>query len=148
MSWFSRHAESIEAGAAMVTALVATAALIGVKLQLDAADRVQQSQSARDAYRSHLALAVTHPQYAEPPAMCDQLEAPDRAAYVAFVGHLMYSAEQMLRVESGWDTTFLEHLAPHTGYICSDDGPVGDTEETVRLLAQSRGLFCAEATPC
>lgn len=148
MSWFSRNAESIEAGAAVITALVAVAALIGVKLQLDAADQVQQSQSARDAYRGHLSLAIAHPAYAAPPDTCAQLAAPDRAAYVAFVDHLLYSAEQMLRVEEGWEATFLDHLTPHQGFICSADGPVGDTTETIRLLSQFRAASCEASVAC
>lgn len=35
MSWFARHAPTIEAAAAVVTALVAVAALVGVSIQLD-----------------------------------------------------------------------------------------------------------------
>lgn len=66
MSWLSRNAPSIEAMAAVVTALVAAAALVGVTVQLDEADRLQKEQSAREAYRAHLALAATLPQFALP----------------------------------------------------------------------------------
>lgn len=47
MSWLKRNAEAVEALAANVTALVAIAALIGVKFRLDETDRVQREQSAR-----------------------------------------------------------------------------------------------------
>ncbi len=58
MSWLSRQAETIEAAAATLTALVAVAALIGVKFQLDETERLQKAQSARETYRAHLALAA------------------------------------------------------------------------------------------
>lgn len=58
LSWISRNAASIEAAPAFVTAMVAVAALIGVKFQLDEADRLQKAQSAREAYRAHLPLAA------------------------------------------------------------------------------------------
>lgn len=41
------HAAALQARAAVVTAAVAVAALIGVKFQLDEADRLQKEQSAR-----------------------------------------------------------------------------------------------------
>lgn len=39
---------------ALVTAVVAIIAIVGVKIQLDAADNLEQAQSARDAYRARL----------------------------------------------------------------------------------------------
>ena len=58
------------------------------------------------------------------------LVSPDGGAYVAFIDHLLYSAEQMLEVSEGWEPTFLEQFAPHTDYVCSPIGPTGDTEAT------------------
>ncbi|MGX9355363.1 hypothetical protein ACS3SW_09430 [Roseobacteraceae bacterium S113] len=148
MSWWGRHAESIEAAAAAVTALVAVAALVGVKLQLDANDALARAQSARDAYRAHLALAVAHPEYAAPLAGCDVMQTPQAGAYYAFVDHLLYSAEQMLEVGEGWESTYLELLAPHEAYLCSTDGPTGDTDVTARLLAQYRVTSCPATPAC
>jgi len=51
-------------------AVVAVAALVGIKLQLDATDHLQRTQIARDAYRAHLALATTHPDFARPADGC------------------------------------------------------------------------------
>lgn len=119
MGWFRRHTAQIEADAAAVTALVALAALVGVKLQLDAADDIQRAQSARDAYRAHLALAVAHPGLADPVDACALMTSDTGAAYAAFVDHLLYSAEQMLTVDPSWESTFAEDLAPHRTYLCS-----------------------------
>jgi len=110
MGWWSKHAESIEAFAAMVTACVAIAALIGAKIQLDHNDLIQRQQSARDAYRAHLALAASQPQFARPADACTLFQSPDGGAYAAHVDHLLYSAEQMLTVEDGWSVTFLDQL--------------------------------------
>ncbi|MGI3187258.1 hypothetical protein [Nioella aestuarii] len=99
MGWFRRNTAVVEAGAAAVTALVAVAALVGVKLQLDAADEIQRAQSARDAYRAPLALAVAHPGLADPPDACALMGSQNGASYAAFVDHLLYSAEQMLTVD-------------------------------------------------
>jgi hypothetical protein len=100
MRWLSCHAPSVEAVAATVTALVAVAALIGVKFQLDEADRLQKAQSAREA---HLALAATLPQFAQPGDACQLIQSDQAGAYSAFVDHLLYSAEQMLEVSEGWE---------------------------------------------
>ena len=148
MSWMSRQAPSIEAAAAVVTAFVAVAALIGVKVQLDEADRLQKAQSAREAYRAHLALAATLPQFAQPADTCQLLHSEQAGAYAAFVDHLLYSAEQMLDVSDGWDATFLAQLAVHSDYICSAHGPVGETEDTVRLLRRFEDLNCSASAVC
>jgi hypothetical protein len=148
MSWLSRHAPSVEAVAATVTALVAVAALIGVKFQLDEADRLQKAQSAREAYRAHLALAATLPQFAQPDDACQLIQSDQAGAYSAFVDHLLYSAEQMLDVSDGWEETFLTQLAVHSDYICAADGPRGETKNTVRLISSFKNLSCPALTSC
>ncbi|MCE8513330.1 hypothetical protein KBY22_11525 [Ruegeria pomeroyi] len=148
MSWLSRHAASIEALAAMATAALALAALIGVKLQLDEADRLQRQQSAREAFRAHLALAATLPDFAAPADECRLLHSDRGGAYSAFVDHLLYSAEQMLSVSEGWETSFLDLFEPHRTYLCSDESQGGETEETAALLARFRASTCAEIPAC
>lgn len=148
MSWLSRNASSIEAAAALCTALVAVAALIGVKVQLDEADRMQKEQSAREAYRSHLALAATLPGFAEPGDACALLASDQAGSYAAFVDHLLYSAEQMLAVSEGWEPTFMAQLTSHEDYICSSEAPSGETEETAELLARFKAETCASTTSC
>lgn len=148
MSWLSRHAETIEAAAATLTALVAVAALIGVKFQLDETERLQKAQSARETYRAHLALAATLPNFAQPTDTCQLIQSDQGGAYRAFVDHLLYSAEQMLEVSDGWEDTFLKELAVHTDYICSADGPVGETEDTLRLIARFNSLSCPSTPIC
>lgn len=148
MSWISRHAPALEALAAVVTALVAVAALIGVKIQLDEADRIQRAQSAREAYRAHLALAATLPQFAGPSDVCRVLESDQAGAYAAFVDHLLYSAEQMLPISEGWEATFLAALEPHRDYLCAADAPAGETDETARLLERFRQARCGGGPAC
>lgn len=148
MSWLSRNAETVEAGAAVLTALVAVAALIGVKIQLDEAERLQKTQSAREAYRSHLALAATLPKFSAPDNSCALIASDQAGAYTSFVDHLLYSAEQMLEVSDGWSETFLSQLEPHRDYLCSEAGPRGETEEVESLLRQFRATYCVEDTRC
>jgi hypothetical protein len=148
MSWWFRNAESIEAGAALVTAVVAVVALVGIKYQLDEADRLQQAQSARDAYRAHLALAANLPQFARPQDACSLVASSDGGAYEAFVDHLLYSAEQMLAVHDGWERTFLSALDLHTVYLCSSNAPLGETDDTVQLLNRFRATACSAKPDC
>ena len=148
MSWLSRNAESIEAIGAAVTALVAVAALIGVKYQLDAADRVQKAQSARQAYSSHLALGVAHPELAQPSNVCGLLDGPKAGSYVSFIDHLLYSAEQMLEVEPGWEVTFAEALEPHSSYICRADSHNGSSIRMEEFLDQFKADICQSVTVC
>jgi hypothetical protein len=73
---------------------------------MDASERMQLEQSARDTYRSHLALAVVHPTYAQPLNGCELMTSSQGASYQDFVDHLLYSAEQMLVTAKGWESTF------------------------------------------
>ena len=148
MTWLARHAPAVEALASGVTAIAAVAALIGIQVQLSATDRIQRMQSAREAYRSHLALAVTTPQFAQPKDACQLLDSDQSGAYTSFIDHLLYSAEQMLAVSEGWDETFLEQLNPHRDYFCSTNGPQGDTIETQQLLAKFRAQSCDALPSC
>lgn len=148
MSWLARHATAIQTASAALTAIVAIAALIGIKVQLDASDQVQRAQSAREAFRSHLALATGLPAFAAPADGCALVASDQGGAYVAFVDHLLYSAEQMLDVQDGWETSFLEELSPHAAYLCSAGAPQGDTEEIADLLAQFRDTTCAAQAIC
>lgn len=148
MNWLSRNAQSIEAVAAAITAIAAVAALIGIQVQLDGADRVQRMQSAREAYRSHLALAAASPLFAQPKDACELIASDQGGAYAAFVDHLLYSAEQMLAVSEGWDRTFLGELDNHRDYLCSQGAPQGETVDTERLLAQFRKTACDAAPSC
>ena len=132
----------------MLTALVAVAALIGVKIQLDETDRLQREQSAREAYRAHLALAATQPDFAEPEDGCALIHSRKGGAYVAFVDHLLYSAEQMLSLNEEWQATFLTELSAHDDLLCSAYTPVGETPETIRLLDRFQEAHCSTSPSC
>ena len=138
----------IEALAACLTALLALVALVGVKVQLDETDRLARLQSARDTYRGHLALAITTPEFAAPIDGCALLDGPKAVSYEAFVDHLLYSAEQSLSVEDGWDQAFLDQLAPHQAYVCSAQAPNGDTPEVTALLKRYRSESCPAMPTC
>lgn len=146
MNRLAKHAPVIEAVAAVLTVVLALAALVGVKLQLDAADLTQQRQSARDAYRAHLALSIERPTLAAPADVCALAAGENGPAYSAFVDHLLYAAEQMLAVTDGWQPTFEQALVPHAPYLCSDLGAYDEPLAT--LLARFRTQVCTGVTPC
>ncbi|MEJ6479072.1 MAG: hypothetical protein QNL92_10370 [Octadecabacter sp.] len=148
MGWLGKHAPSIEAIAAALTAIVAVAALIGIKVQLDSADRLQLEAAARESYRGHLALAVANPAFAAPDDGCEMLVSNQAGAYAAFVDHLLYSAELTLDADSGWEAVFLDELAPHGDYLCATDAPMGDTPEIIALLTRFRTTACPATPTC
>ena len=148
MKWLSANASVVEAIAALITAAIAVLALVGVKYQLDAADDLQRAQSARDAYRSHLVLAVNNPKLASPKDACSLSEGEESAAYSAFVDHLLYSAEQMLEVEPGWETTFSSALEPHAPFLCSPEAPQASSAMLAEFLETFRGDICSKVPAC
>lgn len=143
-----RHSNAISAFSAIVTACVAAGALIGVKFQLDEAERLQHAQSARTAFRTHLELAVQHPDFAHPENACSLLNSAQAPSYQAFVEHLLYSAEQMLHVADNWEDTFLGYLKPHAAYLCSKDSLSAETEYTASLHTQFRADSCDALPAC
>ncbi|MFT4715944.1 MAG: hypothetical protein ACI861_000608 [Paracoccaceae bacterium] len=148
MSWLNRNGQGIEAIAASITALVAIGALFGVKFQLDENERQQRNVSARASYQSHLALAVANPDFAQPVGGCALLESNRALAYQAFVDHLLYSAEQMLAVEEGWEPVFLEHLVTHKDILCSANVLGGDTLALDNLLTEFKTTVCLKTPSC
>ncbi len=148
MSWLARNAPAIEAASALVTAFVAMAALVGIKFQLDAADKIQKAQSAREAYRSHLALAAATPEFAEPENACTILGGEKAGAYSAFVEHLLYSAEQMLDVEQGWESTFDGALQPHAAYVCVQDRRSVGPDRLDVFIARFKAQNCPTTPSC
>ena len=119
-----------------------------VQRQLDAADELSRAQSAREAYRAHLVLAVDHPQLAAPENACAVMESDQATSYYAFVDHLIYAAEQMLSVDPEWAPTFMGDLAPHAAYFCAPYGPQSETDVTELLFARFRAEACATAPSC
>lgn len=148
MSWLKRNAEPIEAVAASVTACVTLGALVAISIQLEANDLVSRQQSARESYRSHLALATANPEFAAPADTCALLQSDRAGAYESFVEHLFYSAEQMLAVEDGWQDTFQEKLGQHAAYLCMEDTARGDTPELIALLQTFRATACTAEITC
>ncbi len=148
MGWIKRFAEVIQTLSALFTVLIALAALIGVKVQIDASDRAQALQSARGAYLAQQALAVQTPRFAQPADACVLLTSPEGNAYEAFVTHLLFTAEQTLAVQQGWEPTFLAEFAPHAAYICTFADQLNTTDELKGLLARFRSDQCTDQPPC
>ena len=148
MTWLTRHAPALNAVAALLTAVIALGALLAIKVQLDEADRLQRLQSARDAYRGHLSLAVSSPEFARPDDACALLSGPKAGAYEAFVDHLLYSAEQMLDSEPHWEATFNGLLAEHPELICSMPETGDDGSAMQQLISRFRQTNCNADLAC
>jgi hypothetical protein len=148
IDWLKRNASAVEAGSALATAVVAIAALVGVKLQIDASDRAQALQSARSAYLAQQALSVQYPKFANPEDACALLASPDGAAYEAYVTHLLFTAEQTLAVQTGWERTFDYEMQPHATYICGNLEQINATAELHELMGSFAAAHCAAVPAC
>ena len=146
--WLKRNADAVEAGSAALTAVVAVLALVGVVWQVRAASDIQAQQSARDAYRNHLALAVTVPDLAEPADVCAVMTGKQAPAYDAFVSHLLYAAEQMLDQSPEWETQFRRDLEPHLAYLCANSAEILTDGALFDLLARITAEDCPDAPKC
>lgn len=147
MDFLKRNAEALQALSGILTAVLALVALLGVKWQIDAAERIQQAQSARDIYREFLSLSANKPEFATP-NHCQLMASPNRGAYEAYVEYLLYTAEQVTSAEEGWDTAFDGYLEAHAAMICNIDEANGYTPEVARLISAFQEKHCAAVKPC
>lgn len=134
LNWFDKHGSAIQGIGTIATAFIAMAALVGVKLQIDAGAKSQQEQSARDIYREFLNLSISKPEFAEP-NYCAIKASPQYSAYLNYVEYLLYTSEQMLAVSPGWEPALAEHLAAHEQYICGAKN-WSDYPENVRAMVE------------
>ncbi len=142
--WLERRSKALQAVAAVVTSIAAVAALVGVKVQIDASARQQREQSARDIYREFLNISINKPEFADPD-YCTIKGGPHAGAYEDYVAYLIYTAEQMLAASSDWDATVLEHMDRHKSYICEQGNWENDSPEVRALIARFRHSQCGEA---
>lgn len=148
IGWFDRHGNAVQGIAAMATVLIALSALIGVKVQIDAAAKTQQEQSARDIYREFLSLSISKPEFSEPD-YCAIKGGPQEAAYKNYLDYLLYTSEQMLSVSPEWEGALSEHLAAHDQYLCGVSDWSGYPENVVALVTRVKNKVCAKAvTAC
>ena len=148
MGWFKRNAESIEAAAALITAMVAILALVGVKWQIDAARQQTMEQGARDLYREHLALSLQNPHFSDP-GTCPAFTDDEETAYHAYVTHLIYTAEETIAADPSWWPVMAEALTPHTALICDTLGnDISLTDPVSRMLNKRAVSACADLAKC
>jgi hypothetical protein len=131
----------------MLTVLLAVAALVGVKVQIDAADKLQRAQSARDIYREYLNLAINKPEFSQPD-YCKITGTQQEAAYSHFVEYILYTAEQTIAIDEGWADTFSVTLADHKQYICMIDETSGYAEPVATLISAFQAKSCQNLPAC
>jgi hypothetical protein len=143
IGWFDKHGTAVQGIAAIMT-LIAFSALIGVKVQIDAAARAQQEQSARDIYREYLNLSISKPEFSEPD-YCAIKGGPQEAAYKNYVDYLLYTSEQMLSVSPEWEGTLSDHLEAHEQYLCGVSDWSSYPENVEALVTKVKRKMCTTA---
>jgi hypothetical protein len=147
MNFFNRNAGAIQALAALLTVFLALAALFGVKWQIDAADKIQRAQSARDIYREYLSLAISKPEFAKPD-YCKITGSIQEISYEHFVEYLLYTAEQTISVDEAWSDIFLQNLKEHEHYVCLLTDVSGYSDAVSRLIANFQSTRCKTLPSC
>lgn len=147
MNWLNKHSHALQALGALMTAVVAIAALIGVKWQLDSQERVAQSQLALETYRSFIALSIAHPQYSDP-GMCPEFSAAESVAYGDYLEYLLYTAEQVTASDDAWVTTFEGALEPHLATLCATADWGGYDPIVQSIIQRTRTANCGMMPEC
>ena len=147
MSWLRRNAEAVQAIGTLLTAALAIVALIGVKWQLDGAERISQAQTAREIYRDFVALSLSNPELADP-GLCPEFSDKQDIQYDHFVEYMLYTAEQVIEADPEWASTFEGVLEPHTTYFCATSGWNGYSDPVNALIARVRTANCGMLPAC
>ncbi|MEY2927254.1 MAG: hypothetical protein RL367_1731 [Pseudomonadota bacterium] len=146
ISWFDKHGNAVQGIGTLVTAAIALAALIGVKVQIDSSARLQQEQSARDIYREFLNLSISKPEFADPD-YCAIKGGPQAAAYQNYVDYLLFTSEQMLSVSPEWEPALIDHLIPHADYICGISDWSSYPETVQSMVGRFKSRICTKTVP-
>ena len=147
MDWFNRHGAAIQGVSALITALAAVIALVAVKIQIDAASRIQREQSAKEIYREFLNLSMANPDFARPD-YCALKASPKMAGYEAYVDYLLYTGEQVLQMDAQWQSVVEDHLERHKDYVCSIGDWSGYSDDVEKLVAKFKEANCGEPKGC
>lgn len=148
LAWLEKNEKPVKALMAIITALLALAALVGIKVQIDGAARIQREQSARDIYREYLNLSIQKPEFAAPD-FCAIAKTNQLPAYQAYVDYLLYTGEQVLSVDAGWTETIDVSLKPHAAYLCDvDEDETYPDSDVKALVDRLRASECAKVKPC
>jgi hypothetical protein len=139
--WLETRAKALQAMAAIVTMTAAVAALVGVKVQIDASARQQREQSARDIYREYLNLSISKPEFSNPDYCAFQGSA-NEGAYEDYVEYLLCTSEQVLAAMPDWEPTVSARLTQHKELLCSEANWNEETVEVRAMIQQFRTTQC------
>jgi hypothetical protein len=142
MRWLNANAGALQGAATVLTAAIALAALVGVKVQIDAADRLAAEQSARDIYREFLALSLQNPKFS---AAGGCVAEADRAAYGDYVDYMLYMAEQVLAADKDWQPAIDDLFERHGAAICAIDEAGLYAPDVAHMIDRFRKERCASA---
>jgi hypothetical protein len=92
---------------------------------------------------------IQNPDLAAPEDGCALLASPRGPAYVAYVDHLFYTAEEAMALDPDWAPVFAEVFRQHTDYLCSaaQDGE-GFTVEVLAVVMGISARTCPATPPC
>jgi hypothetical protein len=139
--WLETRAKALQAMAAIVTMTAAVAALVGVKVQIDASARQQREQSARDIYREYLNLSISKPEFSNPDYCAFQGSA-NEGAYEDYVEYLLYTSEQVLAAMPDWEPTLSARLTPHKELLCGEADWSEETPAVRVMIGRFRARQC------
>jgi hypothetical protein len=146
MRWLKRNAPALQVAGTIVTSLAAIAALVGVKVQIDASAKLQREQSARDIYREFLNLSISRPEFADPD-YCAIAGTSSEGAYENYVEYMLYTAEQLVAASPQWEPTLAEHFGAHRELLCRPSDWSDDSPAIQKLIGRYRAAKCGSFKP-
>lgn len=144
-TWLDKNTNALQGLGAVITALAALAALIIIPLQINAAEKIQRRQAARDLYRGLIAMTIERPALATAD-YCTIAGADAVTAYTSFVELMLYTGEQVMAVHpEDWRDPLMAMLADHRNYFCASDDWAGHDAAIQQIIYDLRASCPAPA---
>ena len=147
MSWLKNNSRALQSISAILTVLLALAALFGIKIQLDGSAAIQREQSAKDIYREFLNLSIQNPELAMPD-YCELKDGLPAAKYENFVGYMLYTSEQVLDIDNSWKPVVGELFKTHSAIICDIDNLAEYSLSVSKLISTHQSSQCNSRPTC
>lgn len=145
--WMGRNSDALQGLGALLTAVVAAVALVGVKLQIDASANQAEAQSAREIYRGFLSLSLSNPDLADP-GRCPAFDDRQTTQYEAYLEYMFYTAEQVTKMDPEWDGVFAEVFERHADVICESADWGGYSPSVEAVILETRTTVCPKLSAC
>ena len=135
--------------AQIISAAVASIAILAVGTQVYFISRNSKESAARQVYMSYSEAALQYPEFVEPDLPKIKTNATEYVRYKSFFSHMLFAYDEILEVYDTpeWRRSFENDINYHMAYLCNDMRPSDDMSffKKMRVLLAETRAKCPNA---